>query len=66
MYVKVVCPCMYVRVSASIGVCLTYDGGEASSGILPCDQLVQVRVVKLKTLQKRDIPPLSFSVEDVK
>lgn len=57
---------MYVRVSASKGVLLTYDGREATCGIVPCDQLVQVRVVKLQTLQKRHISPLSFSVEDVK
>lgn len=59
---------MHVRVcvSASKGVSLTYDGGEASCGILPRHQLVQVRVVELQALQKRHVPPLSFSVEDVK
>lgn len=48
------------------GFTLTHDGGEASRGIPPCDQLVQVGVVKLQTLQERHVPPLSFSVEDVK
>lgn len=44
---------------------LTYDGGEASRGLIPRDQLVQVRVVKLQTLQEHHVASLSFSVEDV-
>lgn len=50
----------------SAAVTLTYDGGEASCGFIPCDQLVELRVVKLQTFQKCHISPLSFSVEDVK
>lgn len=53
-------------VSASRGACLTYDGGEAPRRIVSRDQLVLVGVVKLQTLQKRHITPLSFGVEDVK
>lgn len=49
----------------SAAVTLTYDGGEASCGFIPCDQLVELRVVKLQTFQKCHISSLSFSVEDV-
>lgn len=54
-----------VCVSASKCVSLTYDAGETSCGIVPCDHLVKVRVVKLQTLQKCNVRPLSFRVEDV-
>lgn len=55
-----------INVCVRLGcVTLTYDGGEASCGFIPCDQLVKLRVVKLQTFQKCHISPLSFSVEDV-
>jgi len=44
---------------------LTYDGGEAPRGFLPCDQLVQLREVEFQTFQKGHVAPLSFRVEDV-
>lgn len=47
------------------GLCLTHDGGEAACGILSSDQLIQVWVVKLQTLQKRHITTFPFSVKDV-
>lgn len=58
--------CLQRRVCLYMCVCLTYDGGEAPGGLLPCDQLVQLRVIELHALQKSHVAPLSFSVEDVK
>lgn len=58
---------MFMHVCAGCkDFCLTDNGGEASCGFLPRDQLVQVRVVKFQTLQEGHVPPLAFSVEDVK
>lgn len=58
------CPCIHVYM-CEVDF-LTDNGGEASCGIFPCDQFVELRVVKLQTLQKRHIPSISFSAEDVK
>lgn len=44
---------------------LTDDGGEASCGIISCDRLVKLGVIKLQTLQKGPIASLSFSAKDV-